>query len=215
MTLIGPWTPTLIDRLNTIADEIWARWYYDIQLDPFDNESPCGDLTSTFCGNGRWAFCRNMDALGSWMDAEIKEKPQYASICGEFLRGMQENGLTIKVSYSDEESGCLVLYRQTGVLSSDGKKLAYGVTSEENFVYNWDNYIDVTRDTEDLDLLVASLCEHLGIENDDSSGIERWARIHTYPHCTEYEYLGKETQSEFNKAFLNTPVSPSGGDESV
>jgi hypothetical protein len=215
MTLIGPWTPALIDRLNTVADRIWANWNYNIQLVTFETEAPQNERSTSFFGNGRWAFCHNMEELGRWTGAEAKEKSEYASIYGELMRGMRENELTIEVSYSDEEGGCLVLYRQNGILSSDGKELAYSVTSEENFEYNWNNYEDVTGDTEDLDLLIASLCEQLGFENDDNGLIERWARVHTYPHCSSYENLGENTQTEFKEAFPNMSGSRLGGDENA
>jgi hypothetical protein len=211
MTLKGAWPPALVAHLNTIAGGIWAKWHYDIDLEPFDANPSCGGFTSTFNGSGKYAFYRNLQNLGRWTEYEIKEKPEYGSVYGELLRGMRENGLTVEVSYSDEEGGCFVLYRQTGILSSDGRELAYEVTSEENLDYNWDNYEDVTDDTEALASLVESLCGQLGIENDGNGLIERWARVRTYPHCTGYDSLGEDAQAEFKEVFLDNGIFDKNG----
>ena len=75
-----------------------------------------------------------------------------------------------------------MLYRQSGVLPSDGETLAYEVKSEEHLDHNWENYLEVISDTDEFDCLVGSLYEQIVIENDDNGLIERWARVRTYPH---------------------------------
>ena len=203
MTLKGPWEPETVMHLNTIAREIWASWHYDIQIDPFEAEYKQIEPTATFYANGRWTFCSNLESLGNWMTGDVKDKPELNAIYNELLKAMYDNGLTIEVSYSDEESGFLVLYNQTGVLSSDGSTLSYSVTSEENYDYTWENYMDVTGDEDALGLLIDSLCKQLGIKDDEGGLIERWAAMRTTPQCTDFDEISEDAQAEFNKLFLN------------
>jgi len=202
MTLKGNWTPKLVEKLNIIADEVWAKWYYDIQLDSFEpTEENKGALTAIFSANGRWAFNSNLEALGEWTMDDIKKNPETYVVYSELLNGMYENNLTIEVSYSDEESGCLVLYRETGILSSDGEKLKYEVTHDEEFEYNWENYMDVTGETETFYMLVKNLCGRLGPENNKNDLVERWAKVRTYPHSTDFDELNDDIQAEFKALF--------------
>ena len=203
MTLKGVWTTALIRDLNMIASEVWAKWYYDIQLDPFDADALQDNQAAAFSGSGRWAFCLNLESLGRWTASEVAAKPEFGAVFNELIIEMQKRGLTIEVSYSDEEGGCLELYSQTGILSSDGETLAYKVTSEENYEYNWENYIEVTGDEDALDMLVESLCEELGLEDDANGMIERWAVARTYPHCMAFDELSEEAQAEFTELFTS------------
>jgi len=205
MTLKGAWTPALITILNKFASKIWAKWYYNIELDPFDPEETSGEYSATFIGNGRWAFNSNLECIGRWTADEVRDKPEFGPIYCELMSEMHTNGLTIEVSYSDEEGGCLVLYRQDGVLSSDGDMLVYQVTSEENLEYNWENYMDVTGDTDEFYLLVESLCEQLGIETEENGPVEHWTAARTYPHYSDYNDLGTDTKAEFNELFRSMP----------
>jgi len=205
MTLKGAWPLALITNLNTIASEIWAKCFYNIELDPFDHAGVQHECSAIFSGNGRWAFHSNMECLGTWTAEEIKEKPEHISIYNELMTGMHENGLTVEVSYSDEEGGCLILYRQDGILSSDGEMLVYQVTSEGHLKYNWENYMDVTGDADQYDSLVESLCEMLGLDNDESGMVGHWAAARTYPHYESYNGLDPDTQSEFKEVFRRIP----------
>jgi hypothetical protein len=205
MTLKGAWTPELVTTLNTIAEEIWAKWEYGIHLERFETEAFHGDRTATFFGSGRWAFCWNLEALGQWTAGDIT--PDIADSYNELLRAMHEDDLTISISYSDVEGGCAVLYTQEGVISSDGAMLTYMMTSEENFDYNSGNYVEVTGDSEGLDSLIESLCEEIGIEKDEGGLIRRWAGARLSPYCSDFEDLDGDTRDEFLALFQVMPSS--------
>jgi len=201
MSLKGTWTPILIEKLNVIASEIWATWCYNIELDSFEPNAAPNELTAIFNGNGRWAFNSNLEALGRWTLEETKTESEFALVYNDLIKGMLENDLSIEVDYSDEEAGCGALYRETGVLSSNGETLVYTVSSEENFEHNWTNYMDVMGDTDGFDELVESLCTALGIENDEDDLIASWAEANTYPHCFGFYELDEETQTNFRRLF--------------
>jgi hypothetical protein len=201
MTLKGAWMPAAIKTLNTIAREIWATWSYGVQLDDFDEESNHGEQTATFYGSGRWAFNSNLECLGRWTTEEITGNPALSAMYNDLMMQMHANGLTIEVSYSDEEGGCQVLYNQTGILSSNGTTLVYEVTFKESVDYNWENFMKVTGDTDLLDELVYSLCKQIGVEDDDDGHIERWAIARTNPHCSDFNQLNEDLQEEFERVF--------------
>jgi hypothetical protein len=203
MTLKGTWPPELIECLNVIASEIWAKWYYDIQLDPFDTTEVQGGPPAIFSGNGRWAFESNLEALGRWTADDIEDRPELSAVYNKVLSEMYAHGLTIEASYSDEEGGNLVLYRQTGLISSDGEAFRYEVTSEEIFDYNWENYMDVTDHYEGFNSLVESLCEQLGVEDDENGLIERWAKKRTLPHYSDFDELNDDLKAEFMETFVS------------
>ena len=202
MKLKGNWIPILVEKLNVIAGEVWAKWYYDIQLDSFEpTEETKGESTAIFSATGRWAFNSNLEALDNWTKDDAKKNPNIYAVYNDLLKGMYENNLTVEVSYSDEESGCLVLYRETGTLSSDGERLKYEVTHDENFEYNWENYMDVTGETETFYMLVKNLCEQPGLSENKNDLIELWAKNRTYPHSTDFDELDDDMQEEFKKMF--------------
>lgn len=207
LTLKWKWTPILIEQLNTIANKIWARFYYAIHLDEFKTtEESQNDKTASFLGNGRWAFSSNLEYLGEWTEYDIKDNPELCGIYNELLNGMYENDLKMEISYSDEEIGGHVLYQQTGILSSDGKTLIYKVISHKDFDYNWENYMNVIDNySEDLYILAKNLCEQIGISDDDYELVINWASIRTYPHYTKFDILQEDTQAEFMELFRHMP----------
>jgi hypothetical protein len=206
MTLKGDWQPEHVERLNIIAREIWAKWHYDIEMDAFETEDVPYERTASFDANGRWVFRSSLMHLGESMSEAIEDKPELEAIYRELLASMRDSSLTIEVSYSDEEGGCRELYRQTGALSSDGSTLSYSVLSQEDFEYNWENYIDVTGDADAFYMLVESLCGQIGAEEDEDGSIERWAKARTYPHCEEFGMLNEDAQAEFGELFLTAGV---------
>jgi hypothetical protein len=204
MTLKGAWTPAAISNLNKIASGVWAKWYYDIQLDTFEAEDTSGELTAVFSGNGRWTFDSNLEALDRWTTDDLKDNLGLSESYRDLVSEMHNRDLNIEVSFSDEEGGCMVLYRQDGILSSDGERLSYTVTSEEHFNYNWKNYIEVTGDEDVLYELVQNLCRHLEVDEDEDSYIKCWVMDRTSPHSYDLGSLSDEQQAEFNEMFSNT-----------
>ena len=193
---------TIITKLKIISKEIWSKFCYDIQLYDFESiDNIQNELSAVFSATGRWAFESNLEYLGDWTADEVKDNPNLKSVYEELLSGMSANNLKIEVSYSDEEAGCLVLYRQNGTLLSDGNTLVYEGISTEDFAYNWENYIEVTNNLDAFNTLLNNLREHLGLNNTENDLISRWIKIRTFPHCEEFDELGEDIQAEFMEIF--------------
>jgi len=200
-TLTGSWTPAQIKLLNTIAEKVWAKWHYDITLDAFEVDGTESKPSASFNGSGRWALCWNLEAIDRWTLDDVKDDAELRTVYSELLREMHENDLTIEVSYSDEEGGNLVLYRATGTMSSDGETLEYVQSSEENFDYNWKNYMEITGDTGNFDSLIESLCEQVGAKSDRDGAIKGWILANTQPYMSSFDDLDEDDVAKFQKAF--------------
>jgi hypothetical protein len=205
MTLKGAWKPKAIKHLNTIARELWMTWTYGLELDEFEAYGVQFEKSSAFFGNGRWSFRNSLKYLGEWTADEAKENPGIEQAYNELLHEMHVNGLKIGISFTDEESGNLLLYSQSGVLTSDGKTLVYNVSSEEDHDFNWETYLREGDDPETFNMLVESLCVQRGIDNENSL-VERWAMERTYPLSMSFDGLDDDTQAEFNELFLSMPT---------
>jgi hypothetical protein len=205
MTLKGAWPISSVTSLNTIARELWAEWTYDIQFDAFDADTVHNEQSSSFSGSGRWTFQKNLEYLGDWTADEVKNKPNAALAYSELICLMCADELTIEVSFTDEENGDQVFYSQTGILSSDGKTLLYAITSNDDHDYDWDTYMKVGDDTEAFKLLVESLCEQIGVA-DQNSMVVKWAMIRTTPQAADFEELNDFIQEEFKALFLSIPT---------
>lgn len=129
MTLKGAWTPALIKTLNTIAAEIWAHWYYSIEIKPFDPKATPRERTTDFNGWGRWTFRLNLENLGDWtLDSLHSTSDFTTAVLNKLIQAMHDKGLIIEIEYTDEEGGCEVHYDETGEISSNGEKFVYVVT---------------------------------------------------------------------------------------
>jgi hypothetical protein len=199
MTLVGGWEREHIAALNRIADELWRRWHYDI--DVFD-EFTAENLSSSFSGNGRWTFESNLESIGRWSDGCFADG--YSGLHAVYktlAADMEANGLSVDVAFSDEESGCRVLYTQEGAISARGGSLVYEKRAEEHFEYNWRNVIDLAGEDDVFDELIAALAEEAGMPKDDTGEIEAWALENTEPHSFGFDCLSDEQRTDFKNRF--------------
>jgi hypothetical protein len=201
MSLTGDWKRGQIDTLNKIADKVWRSWGYNIDVsDEFGADTE--RLSSAFLGNGRWAFELNLEYLGAWTENGVADGyPELLPAYKTLLADMEANGLSIDVSFSDEEGGCEVLYKQEGVLKACDGSLVYEKNFTEQFEYNWRNVIDVAEEGGSFNELVAALAEHAGIPESDAQEIEAWAMENTYPHSFSFDCLDDEQQADFTNRF--------------
>jgi hypothetical protein len=202
MTLKGSWTPALIEKLNIIAQEIWAKWFYNTELDPFNPDAAPEERVSTFNGNGRWAYSSNLENLGRWTSEKIEKQSEFADVFAELIREMKANELVIEVDYFDEEAGLCVLYTESGEISSNGETFKYHESSYQDYDHNWENYMEVTGDEDIFYELVENLCTEIGISKNDE--VEAWVKENTNPHCIEFKELDDERQAKF-KAMFSAP----------
>jgi hypothetical protein len=201
MSLAGNWTRSQIDTLNKIADRVWREWFYGI--DVFDEFSE-KHLSSAFSGSGRWVFEHNLECIGGWTKGSVEdERPELLPAYNVLLADMEASGLTINLSFSDEEGGCCVLYKQDGAIKAYGGALVYEKGSTEHFSYNWRNVIDIADEGGSFDELIAALAEHAGIQESDAQEIETWAMENTYPHSFSFDCLADEQQTDFINRFCH------------
>ena len=136
ITLRGDWTQEALDALDPVMDAWGFYGEYGIQsYDGFDLDH----LSCSFYGCGRWSFSGTLDSFDDWTRDLIEKKPkrqdgtllhditqeQYDNL----IKIMHENDLTIEFNFEDIEEGFEVHIIETGVFSSDGNKLSYGVIS--------------------------------------------------------------------------------------
>jgi hypothetical protein len=199
MTLAGDWKRDQINALNEIAAKVWNRWHYDI--DVFDEFSE-KQLSSAFSGNGRWVFEYNLECVGRWTEDSVKdEHPELLPAYKTLLADMEERGLAISLSFSDEEGGCCVLYKQEGVIRASDGSLVYEKGLTEHFKYNWRNVIDIASEEDSFDELVAALAEEAGMPRSEAQEIEAWAMENTYPHSFSFDCLADEQRADFTNRF--------------
>ena len=201
MKLKGDWMPELIEKLNTISQTVWTSWHYDISIDPFETKKTKMHKPVSLCGSGRCIFETNLNHAGQWTAEDINEEPELAAVYNTLLAGMHEKDLSIKVSYTNAEPGCMVLYRQTGVMSSDGTALVYTINSNKSYKYNWKNYLELYDDCFEFEELVEDLFDHTELDIDQIDLIEQWAMKRTLPLCSEFNHMSDATQAEFLETF--------------
>ena len=149
--LCGTWTEEMIKNINALKKE-WAEWdYWTCISDDFNNDQ----LNSTFSACGRWAYNHNLESLGAWTklnkNAEILNA--YNTLCDD----MEKSSAYIEIGYTDEESGCEVLYTATAKISAIDGEFLYEETEYMEYDYNPENLIKLEV-YEDIDNLLESKC---------------------------------------------------------
>jgi len=150
-TLCGTWSDEMIKRANILRDE-WGDWYYNTII---DEEFNAEQTEYSFLGSGRWAYCWNLESLGTWTknDAEDKVLKAYIELC----RDMEKNGAYIQIDYADDECGCGVLYEATARISAKDGEFVYEEIECENYEYTPENLIKL-HFYEDIDDFLESNC---------------------------------------------------------
>jgi len=202
MILEGNWSREDIDCLETISKEHWSKWYYNIELEDFDEI--CGEISANFYGTGRWTFQSNLEALDRWTKDTDDEK--ILSALKSLLENMQKKSLEIKIMYTDEEGGCLVLYESEATITSNGSDFIYEEGNSTHYEYNLKNYCEVTNDNEMANALAADLCDKVGISHNNGTFtddnyhiIVEWlfANKEIMPHYWSFDELDEDLQNSF------------------
>ncbi|MCL2220800.1 MAG: hypothetical protein FWC20_00565 [Oscillospiraceae bacterium] len=206
MILEGDWSNEDVAGLNLISQNILFKWYYNIELDDFEESG--GKYYASFIGTGRWVFAANLKSLDRWTKEDVRENKSLEASFVNLLKSMHSNNLEIHVTYTDEEGGCLELYEAKVVFTSDGSSLLYEEVNCTTYKYNLKNYVDVTGDVDMLDGLVISFCDKFGLSHDNGTSgdydkVSDWITSNDkiMPHYWTFDELDEGIQQTFIKEF--------------
>lgn len=136
LTLVGPWTESDIDALTPLL-KIWESFEYGLFCSgPLSLEN----RSVGFQGIGRWNFSETLCLYDEWTRKQIEarkaDSPLTAEAYPDLVERMHAGGLTLLLSFLDQEDGVGAECAETGAFSSDGSALRYEAVQLHDWTEN-------------------------------------------------------------------------------
>ena len=102
-----------VDAMIGFIKDYASAWYYETEIEePFGEvERENGDVIVDlqFWGVGRWSYSVNIDNFYRWLNESIFDANNKEDI-SDWKKLLSESNLCLRFDFTDEESGCGVLY---------------------------------------------------------------------------------------------------------